>query len=82
MALGSDSSKMVLVLMDMPFCGRPRKPRPLISVILSAFVVHIIDLIIPWVPIKCSRSSLTLGIITSMRAVTSALEHSDDIDRQ
>lgn len=43
MALGSDSSKMVLVLMDMPFCGRPRKPRPLISVILSAFVVHMFD---------------------------------------
>ncbi|KAF7899903.1 hypothetical protein EAF00_004239 [Botryotinia globosa] len=41
MALGSDSSKMVLVLMDMPFCGRPRKPRPLISVILSTSVVHI-----------------------------------------
>ncbi|RAL68538.1 hypothetical protein DID88_007265 [Monilinia fructigena] len=34
MALGSDSSKKVLVLMDMPFCGRPRKPRPLISIIL------------------------------------------------
>ncbi|KAF7909521.1 uncharacterized protein EAF01_003239 [Botrytis porri] len=43
MALGSDSSKMVLVLMDMPFYGRPRKPRPLISVITSAFVEHISD---------------------------------------
>ncbi|KAK6594775.1 hypothetical protein H4I96_10506 [Botrytis cinerea] len=44
MALGSDSSKMVLVLMDMPFCGRPRKPRPLISVTLSASAAHMFDI--------------------------------------
>ncbi|KAF7924156.1 uncharacterized protein EAE97_010768 [Botrytis byssoidea] len=67
MALGSDSSKMVLVLMDMPFCGRPRKPRPLISVILSASVILIILL----EPIGHSRSSLTLGTTTSVRAVAS-----------
>ncbi|THV53584.1 hypothetical protein BGAL_0047g00380 [Botrytis galanthina] len=74
---------MVLVLMDMPFCGRPRKPRPLISVTSSAFVVHMFDiLMILWVPTGRSRSSLTLGTNICVRAVASALEHSDDIDRQ
>ncbi|EAU35750.1 predicted protein [Aspergillus terreus NIH2624] len=30
-ALGSDDVRQRSVLMDMPFCGRPRKPRPLRS---------------------------------------------------